>query len=174
MYKLETPRLYLREMNVSDASDIYHLNLDPQVIKYTGDVAFDSIADAKRFIETYDHYEKYGFGRWAMISKSDHAFIGWCGIKYSPSIGEYDIGYRLMKKYWGQNYATEAASACIDWAFAKLDISTIIGRSVEENIASCRVLEKIGLRYVKTIKENNDMLKIYQISNTKIKHNDKA
>ena len=170
MVKIETTRLYLREMIVSDASDLYALNLDPDVIRYTGDRAFDSIQDAYHFLEKYDHYENYGFGRWAVIRKQDDAFLGWCGIKYSSSIDEYDIGYRLMQRYWGNGYATEAAKACIDWAFEELHLRTILGRSMGENVASLRVLEKLGLQYIKTIQENKEDLRIYKISNPSIRH----
>lgn len=152
-------------MKLSDAADMYELNLDPEVIQYTGDVSFDSVEDAYRFLKKYDHYREYGFGRWAVIRKSDQAFLGWCGIKYSPSIDEYDIGYRFMKRYWGNGYATEAASACIDWAFGHLQIDTIVGRSIRENKASSNVLKKLGLTYLKTIKSNKEVLDIYTIKN---------
>jgi len=81
---ISTPRLLLREMTPEDAGNLYYLNLDPEVIRYTGDPPFDSILDAEIFLNRYDHYQKYGFGRWAVIRKLDNAFLGWCGLKYSP------------------------------------------------------------------------------------------
>jgi ribosomal-protein-alanine N-acetyltransferase len=74
---LETPRLFLREITVEDAESVYLLNHDPDVIKYTGDNAFESIEAAKSFINNYDQYKKYGFGRWAVIEKLTSNFIGW-------------------------------------------------------------------------------------------------
>jgi RimJ/RimL family protein N-acetyltransferase len=66
---LETERLHLRELNVNDAEYFYLLNLDKEVMKYTGEEPFKNIEKAKYFLKNYDHYEKYGFGRWAVINK---------------------------------------------------------------------------------------------------------
>jgi len=155
---LDTSRLYLREMIVSDVQSVYELNLDLDVVKYTEDVAFKSIEEAKDFLVNYDHYKKFGFGRWAVIRKSDNEFLGWCGIKFTPELDAYDIGFRFFQKYWGMGYATEAANASIRWAFQNIDTNEILGRAVSENIASYRVLEKIGLKYVKTLEIENSQL----------------
>ena len=72
---LETERLFLREITVNDAETAYLLNLDTDVIKYTGDKSFDSIESARQFLTSYDHYKKYGFGRWAVIRKQDSEFL---------------------------------------------------------------------------------------------------
>lgn len=72
---LETNRLFLREITPDDAETAYLLNLDPEVIKYTGDEPFTSIEEARKFLENYDHYRKYGFGRWAVINKSTEEFF---------------------------------------------------------------------------------------------------
>lgn len=142
---LETARLVLREMVEEDAKNMFELNADPEVIQYTGNVAFKDVEEAREFLLNYTHYKEYGFGRWAMINKEDQAFIGWCGLKYIPEVDEIDIGYRLFKKYWNQAYATEAAKACLEYGFNVLNINTIVGRARAENIASIKVLEKIGL-----------------------------
>jgi len=144
---LETNRLYLRRITIEDAENIYLLNLDPEVIQYTGDDAFDSVASAQHFVTHYDHYNKYDFGRWAVIGKNNHTFLGWCGLKYTPETDEYDIGFRFLKKYWNQGYATEAALACIALGFEKYKMPRIIGRARKDNASSIKVLEKIGLTY---------------------------
>ncbi len=168
MRVLSTARLYLREMRPDDAEHIYLLNLNPEVIKYTGDPPFSDILEAKNFLINYDHYKKHGFGRWAVIRKQDEAFLGWCGLKYSTDINEYDIGYRFMKKHWGQGYATESAKACLHWAFENKNIVEIVGRSDIRNKASYKVLEKIGMSFWKNIKSGNQELLIYKISKTDI------
>lgn len=145
---LETERLYLREMTPEDAESAYLLNLDPEVIRYTGDNPFESVEDAKTFLEKYTHYRQYGFGRWAVILKETGEYLGWCGLKYTPELDEFDIGYRFMQKFWGFGYATEAAEACMQYGFEKLGIPVIVGRAMPENTASVRVLEKIGLTYL--------------------------
>lgn len=145
---LETTRLYLREMTPEDAEVAYILNSDPEVLRYTGDDPFESIEEAKTFLENYASYRTYGFGRWGMILKETNEYLGWCGLKYTPELDEFDIGYRLMKKFWGKGYATEAAEACLELGFNQFNMKTIVGRAMPANTASVRVLEKIGLTYL--------------------------
>ncbi len=144
----QTSRLYLRDLTPQDAENFYHLNLDPEVIQYTGDAAFNSIEEAKTFLENYDHYEKYGFGRWAVIRLSDKAFLGWCGLKYAPELDEVDLGFRFFKKYWNQGFATEAATLCLELGFKQFRLKRIVGRAMSENLASIRVLAKLGFKAI--------------------------
>ena len=107
----ESERFYLREFDANqDAQVMYELNSDIDVIKYTGDPPFNSVKHAHEMISKYDHYRKYGYGRWAAIRKVDHVFVGWCGLKMNED-DILDIGYRFFKKYWGKGYATETANA---------------------------------------------------------------
>ncbi len=144
----ETERLLLRELAPDDAKDFYNLNLNPSVIKYTGDKAFQNIDEAKEFLENYQDYRLNGYGRWAVISKDNNEFLGWCGLKYSSSTNETDIGFRFFEHYWNKGFATESARACIDYGFEKLNLNRIVGRAMLENKASVNVLEKIGLQYL--------------------------
>lgn len=146
-YILETERLWLREITADDAAEAYRLNLDPDVIRYTGDDAFESVEEAQKFLASYPDYQKNGFGRWAVIRKKDLAFLGWCGLKYDAKLNETDIGFRFFKTYWNNGYATESASACLRYGFEKLKMTEIVGRAMHENHASIAVLEKIGLKY---------------------------
>jgi [ribosomal protein S5]-alanine N-acetyltransferase len=144
---LETQRLKLREFTPADAPLLFALNSDPDVIRYTGDPPFDSIASTKAFIEAYPDYKKNGFGRWLMFTKDSNEFIGWCGLK---RVGDnVDLGYRLMQKHWNKGYASEAAIACLDYGFRELNLQRIIGRVAPENKASIRVLEKMGMTFSK-------------------------
>ncbi len=146
---LETPRLLLREFTPADAEICYLLNSDPEVIKYTGDAAFADVQEARRFLERYDQYRKFGVGRWAVFAKSDRQFLGWSGLKYSPDLDEYDIGFRFFRTHWNKGYATESATACIKMGFEQLNLQMIVGRAMKANTASIKVLQKIGLRYWK-------------------------
>jgi len=108
-YILESNRLYFRKFDIEDAQILFDLNADIKVIQYTGDQAFNNMADAKKFIQNYRDYDHYGIGRWMMIHKSTNAVLGWCGLKYMPDLQEIDLGYRLFQEYWNQGYATEAS-----------------------------------------------------------------
>ncbi|MBN2638382.1 MAG: GNAT family N-acetyltransferase [Bacteroidales bacterium] len=147
--RIETERLYLRELTPDDALYFYHLNLDAEVIRFTGDDSFKSVEEARIFLENYDQYKKYGFGRWAVIRKSDEEFLGWCGLKYSPESDEVDVGFRFFRKYWNLGYATESASASLEWGFQHLERNEIIARAMKGNTASIRVLEKTGMTYIR-------------------------
>lgn len=144
---IETNRLYLRELIPEDAENLYRLNLDSDVIKFTGDSAFESVQSARDFLKDYNSYTKYGFGRWAVIRKNDDLFLGWCGLKFSPEVEEIDIGFRFLKEYWNNGFATEAAQACLDLGFAMHRAERIVGRAMKSNIGSIRVLEKLGLKF---------------------------
>ncbi|MBL0693910.1 GNAT family N-acetyltransferase [Comamonas sp. JC664] len=141
----------MRELISADAERFYQLNADPEVIRYTGDAAFADVEAARDFLRGYDHYAKYGFGRWAVIRREDGEFLGWCGIKYTPGVDEYDIGFRFFRACWGRGYATEAAKACLDYGLSHLRIETMVGRAMKANTASVKVLEKIGMVYWKSM-----------------------
>ena len=159
---LETERLYLRELDVNDAEYFYLLNLDKEVMKYTGEEPFENIEKAKDFLKNYDHYEKYGFGRWAVINKENGAFLGWCGLKFTEKLNEYDIGFRFFKKCWNKGYATESSKSCLGYGINELKMTEILGRAMKENKASIRVLEKIGLEYEKEFNFNGNIGVIYK------------
>lgn len=146
----ESDRFYYREFDADlDAKTIYELNSDIEVIQYTGDPPFKSEQDAYKTLKDYDHYKKYGYGRWAAIRKDDDVFVGWCGLKMNDD-EILDIGYRFFKKFWGKGYATETAKASLKYGFEELNLEEIIGRAAKENIASIKVLEKLGMKYYKT------------------------
>lgn len=146
---LETERLLLRELDAGDAESFYALNLNPNVIRYTGDEAFENSDAAKQFLHDYKDYETNGYGRWAVIDKSNGAFLGWCGLKYSKDAGETDIGFRFFENHWNKGYATESAGACLNYGFDKLGLNSIVGRAMADNAASVKVLEKLGLVFEK-------------------------
>ncbi len=145
---LETDRLRLREFELNDAEDMWKLNEDEEVIRYTGDPPFESVDSAREFLENYPDYRHNGYGRWAVLKKGSGEFIGWCGLKLNEE-GYIDIGFRFFKKEWGKGYATEAAQACLDYGFNKLGMKEIIGRAARKNIASLKVLEKLGMEFWK-------------------------
>jgi RimJ/RimL family protein N-acetyltransferase len=148
-YFIQTKNLMLRPFNIEDAKNIFLLNDDPQVMEYTGDVPFRSIDEAKRFLLQYLKKTPKGLGRFAVIEKESEQFLGWCGLRYTEDVHEYDIGFRFFRHNWGQGIATESAKACIEYGFNDLHLEEIVGRSRKDNIASIRVLEKIGMTYIK-------------------------
>ncbi|APY07194.1 GNAT family N-acetyltransferase [Winogradskyella sp. J14-2] len=162
---LETNRLLLRELSLSDAENIYNLNLNPDVIKYTGDTAFKSIEDAHKFLKNYLDYKLNGYGRWAVMQKKTNSFIGFCGLKFNPEDNQTDIGFRFFEDMWNRGYATESARACLDYCFERYNLKQIIGRAMKVNLNSIKVLEKIGLKYKKDIELDGEEAVLYEIKN---------
>jgi len=159
-----TPRLYLRELTADDAQNFYELNLNPDVMQFTGDSVFESPEAARVFLANYGHYKKYGFGRWAVIHKEDEAFLGWCGLKYTEDTQEYDLGFRFFKKYRNQGYATEAVKACLEIGFTKFNMPAITSRIMEADMDSVSILEKAGFTYHDTFDFDGEDGAVYRIT----------
>jgi [ribosomal protein S5]-alanine N-acetyltransferase len=159
---IETERLLLNEFTLSDTQLIFDLNQDPKVIRYTGD-PIKNLSDAKRVLEQVilPQYALYNHGRWAVYTKSDMEFIGWCGLKTRPE-RNFDLGYRFVTKAWGKGFATEAAYASLQYGFEKLNHQRIVGRALPENIASVKVLEKIGMKYIGMDEIEGEMARVYE------------
>ena len=146
---LETQRLILREFLVTDAENMFQLNSDPEVIRYTGDVPFASVEEAKRFIQQYDKYREFGYGRWTIVLKDSAQYVGWSGLSFDDNTTETDLGFRLLKKNWNKGFATEAAKDCLHYGFQQLGLEKIIGRAMEDNKASIHILKKVGMTFEK-------------------------
>ena len=158
---LETERLILRPFTRDDVDLLVELDSDPEVMWYinrgrpTSRKEIENII-LPRFLEYYELFD--GYGTWATIEKSTGQFIGWVSLR--PKDGdppdEPELGYRLRKSAWGQGYATEASRALIDKAFGELGARRVYAESMAVNTPSRRVMERVGLRYVRTFHEEFD------------------
>jgi len=152
----ETERLILRTLLETDVNGIFELDSDPEVHRYLGNNPITTIEQARDVISFIrKQYMENGIGRWAIIEKETNAFVGWGGFKFVTEVTNghqnyYDLGYRLVKRFWGKGYATEAALASIDYAFNELKLSTIYAIADVENLPSRKVLEKCNFQYVET------------------------
>jgi len=148
---LETDRLLLRPFTIDDAEAVFEFGSNREVQKLTGDPLLQSLDEATNMIEEvwYEDYKTYGYGRFATIFKPDNKIIGFAGLKFLPELDETDIGFRFLPEYWGMGLATEASEEILKFGFETLGIQRIIGIAMPENMASRRVLEKIGLQWYK-------------------------
>lgn len=147
---LETERLVLREMNLSDEDDIAGIICDAETMRF-----FPSPYDRKdvlRWIErNLERYRTEGSGLWAVVLKSTGEVVGDCGLIWQDVDGdrELECGYHFKRSHWGNGYATEAALACIRYGFDNRDIKRIISLIRPENEPSARVAVRNGLRVEK-------------------------
>jgi ribosomal-protein-alanine N-acetyltransferase len=159
----ETERLILRDLREEDLQGMYDLDSNPLVHQFLGNKPIHSIEQAEAYIGIVKkQYKDHGIGRWATIEKSSGNFIGWSGLKFITSVENnrshfYDVGYRLMPKFWGKGYATEACEASLKYAFEILNLNEVIGTCHEENKASKHVLEKCGLSFKENYIYNNEL-----------------
>lgn len=150
MFVAETERLVLKRFSLDDVDGFFDLNNDPAVLKYTGDIPFMNRDEVANFIETYEQYEKYGFGRWSVYLKESDSFMGFSGLRKSPETGEIDIGFRFMRKYWNQGYATESAEIVLNLAFCMFNVTTVVARAMKDNSASHALIRRLGMNYHST------------------------
>ncbi len=165
----ETERLILRELLPTDEEAMFELDSDPEVHKYLGNSPVEEIEDIRKIIKFIrQQYIDNGVGRLAVIEKSTNTFIGWAGLKlFKNSINNhsnfYELGYRFIKKYWGQGFATEAAKACLNYGFEKLNLKEIYAMTDKNNLTSKKVLEKTGFTYVETFDDNGEQTDWFKI-----------
>lgn len=145
---LETPRLFIRPAKLEDAQNLFVLNSDPDVVKYTGDTSFSTLLEAQNLIKDrmIKQFEQHKTSRF-MVFLKDGTYIGWCGLKFFPETNEVDLGYRFMKKFWGQGYASEASKICLEYGFRTLKLERIIAKAMPENVASIKIMQKLGMTF---------------------------
>lgn len=173
-FNIETERLILREMRLTDLDGMFELDSDPVVHKYLGNKPVKTKKESRKIIESVlNQYKERGIGRWAAIEKSSGEFIGWSGIRLNTEYNMngftryYDVGYRLIKKYWGKGYATESGKAVVSYAFKNLKLPELYATTEIGNQASHKVLLKIGLHYVEDFyfEEEKLNLRWYKVYN---------
>jgi RimJ/RimL family protein N-acetyltransferase len=154
----------MRELNEGDAQANFEMNNDFEVIQYTGDVAFSSFEASKEFWSNYDPYSKYGVGRYAVCDSQTDEFMGWCGIKFHPETGLFDLGYRFKKKYWGRGIATQSSLLSLKYAFEDLGINAVYAQAMKCNPASISVMKKLGMIYTRDEKCGEQAGVVYEIT----------
>ena len=152
---LETSRLALRQFTEDDVGNLFELNSDPLVMRYlTGGQPTPREEIRDRIIPF--HLAVYGrldrLGSWAAESTATGQFLGWFHLRPGPSgdITNLELGYRLRGSAWHKGYATEGSRALIGMGFGDLGAERVFGHTMTVNAASRRVLEKCGLKLVRT------------------------
>lgn len=151
---LETERLILRQFTANDVDHLVELDGDPDVMHFiTGGRATPRDEMERDVLPAFlRHYERFaGYGFWAAMEKSTGEFLGWFHFrpKDRSPLDEVELGYRLRKSAWGKGYATEGSRALIRKGFTELGVGRVVAETMAVNMASRRVMEKAGLRFVR-------------------------
>lgn len=170
---LETNRLILRELKLSDAEAFFAMDSNPNVHSYLWNKPVQKMEETIEVIAfVRKQYVDNGIGRFAMISKETNEFVGWAGLKFNTEavnnkVNFYDIGYRLDQKFWGRGYASEATFAWLKYAFETMNIKTMEAAAHIDNIASNKILQKIGMRMTEQYIDGGATWNWYELENDK-------
>ena len=151
---METERLVLRRFTGDDIDHLVELDSDPEVMRFINGgrpTPRDEIENdvLPGFLGYYERYAGYGF--WAAVERSTGRFIGWFHFRPAKEAppDEVELGYRLRRSAWHKGFATEGSRALIDNGFAELGVQRVVAFTMVVNVASRRVMEKAGLRFVR-------------------------
>jgi RimJ/RimL family protein N-acetyltransferase len=149
---LETERLILREITLGDFDALFEIWSDPEAMRL-----FPRTLDRQAMREWIDRnqirYDQCGYGLWAVVLPAERRLIGDCGLVTQEVDGaeELEVGYHFNRQFWRKGFATEAARACMEYAFNHLSRRRIISMIRPENTPSCLVAERNGLRVEKQV-----------------------
>ncbi len=175
VFHIETERLILRDLRLTDLDGMFELDSDPEVHKYLGNKPVKTKEESRKILENVlNQYEERSIGHWAVIEKSSGDFIGWSGIRLNTEYNMngfskyYDIGYRLIKRYWRKGYATESGKTALDYAFNTMNLPEVYATTEIKNQASHNALLKIGFSYVEAFYFEEEQLNLrwYKVENS--------
>lgn len=154
---LETERLLLRPLELSDAAAMFAMDSNPNVHKYLWQTPTQHIEETLKIIENVQaQYVRNAIGRFATLLKDTGEFIGWTGIKFiddhieNGNTNFFDYGYRLDENFWGKGYATEASIAWLAYGFDQMNIDKMNAYTHQQNAASNHILQKIGMNFIES------------------------
>jgi RimJ/RimL family protein N-acetyltransferase len=154
MSGLETARLRLRPLGVDDASFIRQLVNEPSFIRYIGDRGVRTDEDARRYIRDgpMASYASHGFGLYLVELKDRGTPAGICGLLKRDTLEDVDVGFAFLPEFWSQGYAVEAATAVLADA-RRRGFNRILAITSPDNIASIRLLGKLGFRLERSMRQ---------------------
>ena len=150
---LRTERIVLRRLTADDVDDLVELDSDPEVMRFLTNgrptpraVIADEVLPAQ--LRVYARFP--GLGRWAATDRATGAFLGWFALDPGEDGREAELGYRLRRDAWGRGLATEGSRALVAYGLRDVGLARVWAQTMAVNAASRRVLEKAGLRHVRT------------------------
>jgi RimJ/RimL family protein N-acetyltransferase len=166
MIVLETERLFLRGFNAGDAAFILVLLNEPSFLRFIGDKKVRSLQDAEKYILNgpVASYQRNGFGLCLVELKETHTPIGMCGLLKREELPDPDIGFAFLPDFWNKGFAYEAAAAVMKDARERLNLDRILAITNQDNEASIKLLQKLGLQIERLIKMSTDSTELFLLS----------
>lgn len=160
---LETERLRLRKFTLDDTKFIIELLNSPGWIEFIGDRNVKTEEQAIEYLKNgpLKSYKQNGFGL-SLVETKDDQPIGMCGILKRDTLENPDIGFAFLPEFTGKGYAYEIANATLSYAINNLKISKISAITLPHNISSIKLLEKIGMKPVKSFLQNGEDLLLFE------------
>ena len=151
MIVLETQRLTLRHATSGDADFMLRLLNEPSFIRFIGDRGVRTLDDAERYIadRLVGSYERHGYGLYVVERREEPGPIGICGLVKRDALPDADIGFAFLPEFWSAGYAYESAAAVKQHALEALGMSRLLAITNDDNVASIRLVERLGLSYVR-------------------------
>lgn len=148
---LETDRIILRPMLVTDAEHVfYSWTSDPEVAKYMIWDLHKDVEDTIQWLRMEEtNVESDKAYNWGFVLKETGLLFGSGGINFKEERGMYELGYNIMRKYWNQGLTTEASKAILEFAVNQLGARKFLGCHAKDNVGSGKVMEKLGFIYQK-------------------------
>jgi RimJ/RimL family protein N-acetyltransferase len=149
---LETERLVLRPLSVDEADSLHRISNEPNVRLYLWDNEHISEATIRSLIAHNDGmFSKEKIGVFGVRMRGREDLLGFCGFVRLKGMEESELWYELTQKVWGRGIASEAAWACVRYAFEEVGMERVIAGVDAPNTASLRVIEKLGMKYLGNI-----------------------
>ncbi len=165
---IETERLSFRKFTLDDLPQLIEQRSDPEMSRYLGGTRMQNPESLAKRIRFYmSCYETHGFGMCPMFWKETGEMIGAAGIQPLEDTGEIEVGYSVVKNFWGRGIGTEAARGWMTFGFNECSLDRIVAVAVVENTASRRIMEKLGMKYEKTEPHYGEDCAFYAVSKTK-------
>ena len=149
MLVVETQRLALRQFDTGDAPFVLELLNEPGWLRFIGNKGVGTLDDARRYIANgpAKMYARHGFGLWLVELKESGLPIGMCGLIQRDALEDVDIGFAFLAAHQGRGYAFEAARAAAEYGWTTLGLTRIVAITSPDNVASERLLGKLGFRF---------------------------
>jgi len=162
---IESERLIFRRFTLDDLPALIEQRSDPEVNKFLGGTKLQNAEALGKRIRFYmSCYESHGIGMCAMIWKPSGDIIGSAGLQPLDGTDEIEVGYSMVKEYWGKGIGTEAARSWLDHGFQSAGLDRIVAVAHTENWASRHIMEKLGMTYEKSESHYGAECAFYAIS----------